>query len=105
MVRPCQPVLNSQTLTGLLKTSLPLRMEGIAHGKNQIVVGHDRFDPIGQGRHSLTTHVPPQDKPPLASTALLAAHPTGVTYVLGQHSWELETAQGETAGAWTLVYS
>ena len=42
-------MLDSQTATALLNVRLALGVTRTAHAEDQIVVGHDRFDAIGQG--------------------------------------------------------
>jgi hypothetical protein len=47
-VRSDQMTLDAETAAGLLKPGLPVAVKGEAHGKDQIVVGHDRFDSVRQ---------------------------------------------------------
>jgi hypothetical protein len=45
------PVCDAQAAAGLSEAGLSLRMKRIAHGEDQVVVGHHRFDPVRQLRY------------------------------------------------------
>src|ERR1700746_3731764 len=48
MARLGQPMRNPKTFAGLLKAGLPFGIIGVAHRKDQVVVGHDRLNAVRQ---------------------------------------------------------
>jgi hypothetical protein len=53
MPRTRPPVCDAQAPAGLLEAGLSLCMKRIAHGKDQVVVSHHRFDPVRQFGYEL----------------------------------------------------